>query len=162
MEYKRKRSTLRYRLTGMQHRKMLSECMLPSVHPTWHIYLSGEAQGDKTNLYFFAGNMYLKMWSNASGDVSEELQAIGKALAGRLDADAGYPSVIRLFPAEGQVPYSAAYITSNFIGHEFLRAVYTVKYEKKGRLSSCLYWTAVLLPGLKYIDPVYGFHQTGG
>ena len=98
-----------------------------------YLPVGGEAQGDKTNLYFFAGNMYLKMWSNASGDVSEELQAIGKALAGRLDADAGYPSVIRLFPAEGQVPYSAAYITSNFIGHEFLRAVYTVKYEKEGQ-----------------------------
>lgn len=112
-----------------------------------YLPVGGEAQGDKTNLYFFAGNMYLKMWSNASGDVSEELQAIGKALAGRLDADAGYPSVIRLFPAEGQVPYSAAYITSNFIGHEFLRAVYTVKYEKEGQTFRCLYWTAVLLPG---------------
>ncbi|RHU23655.1 hypothetical protein DXD68_18450 [Parabacteroides sp. TM07-1AC] len=95
--------------------------------------VGGEAQGDKTNLYFFAGNMYLKMWSNASGDVSKELQAIGQALAGKIDAGAGYPAVIRLFPEQGKVPYSAAYITSNYIGHEFLRAVYTMKYEKGGQ-----------------------------
>lgn len=95
--------------------------------------VGGEAQGDKANLYFFAGNMYLKMWSNASGDVSKELQAIGKALAEKIDAGAGYPPVIRLFPEQGQIPYSAAYITSNYIGHEFLRAVYTMKYEKDGQ-----------------------------
>lgn len=95
--------------------------------------VGGEAQGDKTNLYFFAGNMYLKMWSNASGDVSKELQVIGKALAEKIDAGAGYPPVIRLFPEQGQIPYSAAYITSNYIGHEFLRAVYTMKYEKDGQ-----------------------------
>ena len=95
--------------------------------------VGGEAQGDKTNLYFFAGNMYLKMWSNASGDVSKELQAIGKALAEKIDAGAGYPPIIRLFPEQGKIPYSAAYITSNYIGHEFLRAVYTLKYEKDGQ-----------------------------
>ena len=95
--------------------------------------VGGEAQGDKANLYFFAGNMYLKMWSNASGDVSKELQAIGKALAEKIDAGAGHPPVIRLFPEQGKIPYSAAYITSNYIGHEFLRAVYTMKYEKDGQ-----------------------------
>lgn len=95
--------------------------------------IGGEAQGDKTTLYLFAGNMYLKMWSNASGDVSKELQAIGKELAGKIDAEAGYPALIRLFPEEGKVPYSATYITSNFIGHEFLRSVYTTRYEKDGQ-----------------------------
>lgn len=95
--------------------------------------VGGEAQGDKANLYFFTGNMYLKMWSNASGDVSKELQAIGKVLAEKIDAGAGYPPVIRLFPEQGKIPYSTAYITSNYIGHEFLRAVYTMKYEKDGQ-----------------------------
>lgn len=95
--------------------------------------IGGEAQGDKTNLYFFAGNMYLKIWSNATGDVSSELQTIGKGLAGKIDSDAAYPQLIRLFPEEGMVPYSAGYITSNFIGHEFLRTVYTARYELGGQ-----------------------------
>ena len=95
--------------------------------------IGGEAQGDQSHLYFFAGNMYLKIWSNASDDVSAELQSIGKALAGKIDAGAAYPAIVRLFPEEGKVPYSAAYITSNFIGHEFLHSVYTMKYERGGQ-----------------------------
>lgn len=95
--------------------------------------IGGEAQGDKTNLYFFAGNMYLKIWSNVSGDVSAELQSIGKGLAEKIDATAAYPLVVRLFPEEGEIPYSVSYITSNFIGHEFLRSVYTARYERGGQ-----------------------------
>lgn len=95
--------------------------------------IGGEAQGDKTNLYFFAGNMYLKIWSNVSGDVSAELQSIGKGLAEKIDATAAYPLVVRLFPEEGKIPYSVSYITSNFIGHEFLRSVYTARYERGGQ-----------------------------
>lgn len=95
--------------------------------------IGGEAQGDKTNLYFFAGNMYLKIWSNVSGDVSAELQSIGKGLAEKIDATAAYPLVVRLFPEEGKIPYSVSYITSNFIGHEFLRSVYTARYERDGQ-----------------------------
>lgn len=95
--------------------------------------IGGEAQGDKTNLYFFAGNMYLKIWSNVSGDVSAELQSIGKGLAEKIDATAAYPLVVRLFPEEEKIPYSVSYITSNFIGHEFLRSVYTARYERGGQ-----------------------------
>lgn len=98
-----------------------------------YLPIGGEAQGDKANLYFFAGNMYLKIWSNVTGDVSDELQTIGKGLAGKIDANAAYPLVVRLFPEEGKIPYSTGYVTSNFIGHEFLRAVYTAKYERDGQ-----------------------------
>ena len=98
-----------------------------------YLPIGGEAQGDKTNLYFFAGNMYLKIWSNSAGDVSGELQTIGKGLAEKIDPNAAYPLAVRLFPKEGKVPYSDSYITSNFIGHEFLRAVYTAKYESNGQ-----------------------------
>ena len=98
-----------------------------------YLPIGGEAQGDKTNLYFFAGNMYLKIWSNSAGDVSGELQTIGKGLAETIDPNAAYPLAVRLFPKEGKVPYSDSYITSNFIGHEFLRAVYTAKYECNGQ-----------------------------
>lgn len=98
-----------------------------------YLPIGGEAQGDKTNLYFFAGNMYLKIWSNSAGDVSGELQTIGKGLAEKIEPNAAYPLAVRLFPKEGKVPYSDSYITSNFIGHEFLRAVYTAKYECNGQ-----------------------------
>lgn len=95
--------------------------------------IGGEAQGDGTNLYFFAGDIYVKMWSNAPGDVSGILQKIGTGLAGKIDPEAAYPAVVRAFPEKDQVPNSATYITSSYIGHEFLKSVYTVKYEKNGQ-----------------------------
>ena len=95
--------------------------------------IGGEAQGDAANLYFFAGNIYVKMWGNSAEDLNPNLQAIAKALAAKADPDAGYPAVLQAFPAEDKVPYSETYITSNFIGHEFLRGVYTTDYKKDGK-----------------------------
>ncbi|MDR1880726.1 MAG: hypothetical protein LBQ78_07305 [Tannerellaceae bacterium] len=95
--------------------------------------IGGEAQGDEKNLYFFAGCIYVKMWSNSDADVEQTLQAIAKGLAAGIDPDAGYPPVAGLFPEKGQAPYSTTYITSNYIGHEFLRSVYVAKYERSGQ-----------------------------
>ncbi|MDR1980102.1 MAG: hypothetical protein LBQ39_00605 [Tannerellaceae bacterium] len=95
--------------------------------------IGGEAQGDDKNLYFFAGHIYVKMWSNSAGDVAQTIQAIAGGLAGKIDPEAGYPPVAALFPEEGKVPYSTTYVTSNYIGHEFLRSVYVAKYERSGQ-----------------------------
>jgi hypothetical protein len=96
--------------------------------------VGGEAQGDDRNLFFFAGSIYVKMWSNSPDDVGHILQTIGKGLAaGIAPAGAGYPPILRSFPAEGKAPCSEAYITSSYIGHEFLRSVYAAGYELNGQ-----------------------------
>jgi hypothetical protein len=93
--------------------------------------IGGEAQGDATNLFFFAGSIYVKMWSNSSSDnVGATLQIIAKGLADGIDPQADYPSIFRAFPAEGKIPYSESYTTSGYIGHEFLSSVYAVGYEE--------------------------------
>ncbi|MDR2041920.1 MAG: hypothetical protein LBP98_06325 [Tannerella sp.] len=92
--------------------------------------LGGEAQGDEKNLYFFAGCIYVKMWSNRpDDDVRPALHAIGKELADRIDPAASYPPITNCFPPEGKIPHTEAYITSGYIGHEFLKGVYTANYE---------------------------------
>jgi hypothetical protein len=91
--------------------------------------LGGEAQGDGKNLYFFAGCIYVKMWSNRSeDDVQPALHAIGKALADRIDPAASHPPILKCFPQKGKIPHSEAYITSGYIGHAFLKRVYTANY----------------------------------
>lgn len=102
--------------------------------PDMNFYsIGGEAQGDDTNIYFFAGNMYVKIWANASDNIGEAIKTIAKEFAAKIDSDAGYPVIFRAFPQEGKTPHTEAYITSNYIGHEFLKAVYTVNYEKNGK-----------------------------
>ncbi|MDR1810934.1 MAG: hypothetical protein LBR34_11155 [Prevotella sp.] len=93
-----------------------------------HLPIGGEAQGDNESLYFFAGCIYVKMSGSGSGDMSSTLQQIGGELAQKITPDAGYPAMLRLFPQEKKMPYSESYITSSYIGHEFLRGVYASVY----------------------------------
>jgi hypothetical protein len=98
-----------------------------------HFDIGGEAQGDDKNLFFFAGCIYVKMWSNSAGDVTEILHAIGRGLSAKIDAGAAYPPLARLFPAKGKRAWSESYITKGFVGHEFLKSVYSAKYEYEGQ-----------------------------
>lgn len=93
----------------------------------------GEAQGDASNVFFYAGSIYVKMWAYAADDVSETLQAIAAGLAAGIDPEAGYPAVFDRFPAENRVARSEAYITSDYLGHEFLSGVAKVDYAVGGK-----------------------------
>ena len=95
-----------------------------------HFRIGGEAQGNKESIYFFAGNIYVKMWGNSSEDISLILQTIAKKFADNISPNADYPPIIKAFPDNGKIPYSESYITSNFIGHTFLNGVFNVKYKK--------------------------------
>lgn len=91
--------------------------------------IGGEAQGDDSGIFFFAGNIYVKMWSSAQENVSETMRAIAAHLAGNIDATAGYPPVVNAFPKEDMIPHTETYVTANYIGHTFLNMVYTAKYK---------------------------------
>ncbi len=96
--------------------------------------IGGEAQGDNTGLYFFSGCMYVKMQANNESEATgQALREIGKAFADKIDPQAKYPDLFRFFPAEVRLSYSQSYITANYIGHEFLKCVYTCDYDYYGK-----------------------------
>jgi hypothetical protein len=96
--------------------------------------IGGEAQGDEYGLFFFIGPLYVKISANNEGEqISSALREIAGGFSERIRLDKAYPSIVRSFPKEGQIPYSAAYITQNYMGHEFLKPVYTVNYELLGK-----------------------------
>ncbi|MDR0834909.1 MAG: hypothetical protein LBN93_12155 [Candidatus Symbiothrix sp.] len=98
---------------------------------TFYPEIGGEAQGDEYGLFFFSGGIYAKMSGNGElEDFAPVLKAIAKGLAEKIDANAGYPAILNAFPKEGLIPHSQAYITQNYIGHEFLKPVYTANYTK--------------------------------
>ncbi|GAP71395.1 hypothetical protein SAMD00024442_110_4 [Candidatus Symbiothrix dinenymphae] len=91
--------------------------------------IGGEAQGDGYGLFFFAGCVYVKMSvSNDGTDITDMFKVIAKELADGIAAEADYPAIFQLFPKDGLVPYSQSYVTQNYIGHEFLKPVYTADY----------------------------------
>lgn len=94
---------------------------------------AAEAQGDDTNIYFFAGNMYVKMWANGTGDMGGIMKKIAEEFAKKIEPNPSYPVLIEKFPKEGKQQHSETYITSNYIGHTFLNGVYTTNYELNGQ-----------------------------
>jgi hypothetical protein len=96
--------------------------------------IGGDAQGDEYGLYFFSGSVYVKITSSDEGAAfSSAMKEIAKGLAEKIDANPAYPAIIRSFPKEGQIPYTEAYITQNYIGHEFLKPAFTVDYLLNGK-----------------------------
>jgi hypothetical protein len=96
--------------------------------------IGGEAQGDEYGLFFFAGSIYVKMSaSNEGEEIAAALKEIAKGLAEKIAPEANYPLIFNAFPKEGLIPYTETYITQNYIGHEFLKPVYTGNYKLNGK-----------------------------
>ena len=94
----------------------------------------GEAYGEETVACFFSGNMYVKMFSSSTEKTGEILQTIAKKFAEKIDPDASLPGILQKFPEEDKIGHSEAYITSSYIGHEFLNRVAVTQYEKEGEI----------------------------
>ncbi|MDR1593526.1 MAG: hypothetical protein LBS43_03435 [Prevotellaceae bacterium] len=101
---------------------------------TFYPDIGGEAQGDDYGLFFFSGNVYVKMSaSNQSEEITNIFGKIAKGLATKIDSSASYPEMFDSFPDEGQIPHTQAYIAKNYIGHEFLKPAYTANYDVNGQ-----------------------------
>jgi hypothetical protein len=100
---------------------------------TFYPDIGGEAQGDDYGLFFFAGNIYVKMSSNNhSEEITKVFREIAEGLATKIDSKASYPKIFDSFPKDGLIPHTQAYITKNYIGHEFLKPAYTADYDVNG------------------------------
>jgi hypothetical protein len=105
-----------------------------SADMTFYSGIGGEAQGDGYGLYFFAGCIYVKMMASDETDaISHSLLKIAEGMAEKIAPAAGYPPVFARFPPEGLIPHTMAYITQNYIGHDFLKPVFVADYEREGR-----------------------------
>ena len=92
--------------------------------------IGGEAHGDNGSFYFFSGSVYVKIRSKGSNDkIGEAMRNISEAIASKASTDAAYPDIIKSFPKNNVIPYTQAYITSNYIGHEFLNKVFLCQYR---------------------------------
>ncbi len=102
--------------------------------------IGAEAQGDNMGLYFYVGSFYVKM--SASEDTESNgkaMRQIAKLFAEKIDSQADYPEVFRKFPKEKSLPYTKFYTTTNYIGHEFLKGVYSCEYEDGGTTFQLFY-----------------------
>ena len=95
--------------------------------------IGGEAHGDNSSLYFFAGSVYVKIRSSAENDeTGETMRNIAAVFAAKVAPDAAYPTILNAFPQQNKIPYTEAYITTNYIGHEFLSKAFICQYVNDG------------------------------
>jgi hypothetical protein len=100
---------------------------------TFYPGIGGEAQGDDYGLFFFAGSLYVKMSASSEGEaVSRAFKEIAVGLAAAMEGKAAYPSLFGMFPVDGLVAHTQAYISQNYIGHEFLKPAYVANYTWGG------------------------------
>jgi hypothetical protein len=125
-----------------------------SADMTFYPGIGGEAQGDEYGLYFFAGCVYVKISAGNEGFASA-MQQIAEGLAKKIATDATYPPVFAKFPKQGAIRHTGAYITSNYIGHEFLKPVYTVNYELDNKKFQVFVLDAKTTENAKKILTVY-------
>lgn len=101
---------------------------------TFYDGIGGEAQGDGDGLFFFAGAVYVKMMANnETEEIRQAMLEIAQGFSVKIEADAAYPKLFAAFPQEGLIPHTQAYISKNYIGHEFLKPAYTADYNYQGR-----------------------------
>jgi hypothetical protein len=121
--------------------------------------IGGEAQGDDYGFFFFSGNIYVKMSSNNKSEtITNIYKEIAKGLSTKIDSNASYPAIFDLFPKDGLIPHTQAYITKNYIGHEFLKPVYTANYDINGQKFQFFVIDGKTKEGAKKIlDDYFGF-----
>ncbi|MDR0507866.1 MAG: hypothetical protein LBH32_13770 [Dysgonamonadaceae bacterium] len=105
-----------------------------STDMTFYPGIGGEAQGDDYGLFFFSGSIYVKLWTSniEIEDIVEVFKKIALNMAKKIDDAPDYPAIFSFFPKEGLIPYTQSYVTLNYIGHEFLKPVYTCNYNFNG------------------------------
>jgi hypothetical protein len=95
--------------------------------------IGGEAHGNQNSMFFFAGRLYVKIRSNSSdNDAGNAIRQIAETIAEKAAPNVDYPAMMKVFPEENKIPHTEAYITSNYIGHEFLNKVYVCQYKQQG------------------------------
>jgi hypothetical protein len=102
--------------------------------------IGGEAHGDNGSFFFFDGPLYVKIRRNNSADrTGEAMKKIGKAIVANSGFKAKYPDLFDSFPKKSKTPYSEVFITSNYIGHEFLNKVYVCQYTDESDIAYQLF-----------------------
>jgi len=86
-------------------------------------YLTGNA------LCFWKDRWYVKVFSkeDAPGSTAP-IEAVARAVDSRIPSGGGMPGFFKLFPREGRLPRTEAFLAKNVLGQDFLERAFTVRY----------------------------------
>jgi hypothetical protein len=107
-----------------------------SERPSESNFLAIGAEGyqEGSMLNFFVDDLYVKIESPFSDDdVVKTVRNIAQELGRNINTQPFFPAQLQMFPAENKIAHSELYISTGFLGHEFLNKAFTANYELSGK-----------------------------
>jgi len=84
-------------------------------------------------VHFYKDRYYVKIMTHSgSVKVNEKMKELAGLIAGRIEGKNEFPSLLKLFPAEGLLKNQETYLLESVLGHEFLRGAFRASYEVAG------------------------------
>ena len=107
-----------------------------SERPSKTNFLTVGAEGyqEGAMLNFFVDDLYIKMESPSDEEsVVESIQQIAREFGRNINLQPGFPKQLQMLPAENKIPHSELYISTGFLGHEFLNRAFIANYQVAGK-----------------------------
>jgi hypothetical protein len=129
-EYKRGRENIKAEIYHHKDHTMAFGIYSSERSPSFRFNNTG-AQGYATDgsLNFFKGNYYVKLrtFSKKQATLQAE-QALATRIAAAIEGSDKMPEALALFPGEGKIANSEAFINENVLGHGFLSNAFKADY----------------------------------
>jgi hypothetical protein len=101
---------------------------------TTFVTVGTEGYQEGAMLNFFVDNLYVKIESPFTDDYTVGLvKQIAQEFGRNVNSASVFPAQLQMFPAENKIAHSEIYISTGFLGHEFLTNAFTANYELSGR-----------------------------
>ena len=96
--------------------------------------IGAEGYQEVSVLNFFVDNLYVKMESPSIDDnVVKAIHQIALEFGLNINPQPVFPTQLQMFPAGNKIPRSESYISTGFLGHEFLNRAFTANYQIAGK-----------------------------
>lgn len=84
-------------------------------------------------VHFYKDRYYVKIMTHSqSGKVNEKMKELAGMIAGRIGGNNEFPSLLKLFPADGLLRNQETYLLESVLGHEYLKGAFRASYEVEG------------------------------
>ncbi|NPA37319.1 MAG: hypothetical protein GXO47_10775, partial [Chlorobi bacterium] len=93
-----------------------------------------QGYAENTLVNFVKGPYYVKIICNDGDDSTKPvLLKLAKEIEQNLQGTTSVPEMFNKFPQEGRVPNSDSYISTEFLGYEFMPGAYIMPYDLNGK-----------------------------
>ncbi len=94
------------------------------------IDIGAKAYQEGAILNFLNGNYYVKIYaSTEKKSVTNAMKNLAEQISKTINRDPKLPAILSFFPSENHISNADAFISTNFMGHEFLNSVYKASYK---------------------------------